>query len=428
MRPIMRSIAALSCLAVAAAAAAQTPLDQRVREVTPAITDLRHQIHQNPELSNREFKTAALVAEHLRSLGLEVETGVAHTGVVAVLEGGLPGPTIAVRADMDALPVEERTDFPFKSTVKTEYLGQEVSVSHACGHDIHTAVQMGVASVLTSMRDQIPGRIVFIFQPAEEGAPVGEEGGAELMLKEGLFDRHNPEVIFGLHSSANYDVGKVAYSVGPALASVDHFRVTIFGKQAHGSRPEESIDPIVTASHFVDAVQTIRSRNLSPLAPSVVTVGIIRGGQRYNIIPESVYLEGTVRTYDTAVQDQVEQRMRELLTGLTEAFGGAFEMAYDRYTPPTINDPDLTAQMVPTIERVLGPSNVIEQDPIMGGEDFAYYARQIPGFFYFLGTREPGGESGGAHTPTFRAVDESIPVGITVMTNVLLDYLRDATK
>jgi len=424
----MRSIAALSCLAVASAAAAQTPLDQRVREVTPAITDLRHQIHENPELSNREFKTAALVAEHLRSLGMEVETGVAHTGVVGVLDGGLPGPTIAVRADMDALPVEERTDFPFKSTVTTEYLGQEVSVSHACGHDIHTSVQMGVASVLASMRDQIPGRIIFIFQPAEEGAPVGEEGGAELMLKEGLFEEHDPEVIFGLHSSANYDVGKVAYSVGPALASVDHFRVTIYGKQAHGSRPEESIDPIVTASQFVDAVQTIRSRNLSPLAPSVVTVGIIRGGQRYNIIPESVYLEGTVRTYDTGVQDQVEERMREILEGLTSAFGGSFEMAYDRYTPPTINDPDLTAQMLPTVQRVLGASNVIEQDPIMGGEDFAYYAREIPGFFYFLGTREPGGESGGAHTPTFRAVDESIPVGITVMTNVLLDYLHDGAE
>jgi amidohydrolase len=424
----MRSIAALSCLAVAGAAVAQSPIDQRVREVTPQITDLRHQSHQKPELSNREFNTAAVVAEHLRSLGLEPETGIAHTGVVAVLEGGLPGPNIAVRADMDALPVEERTDFPFRSTVTTEYLGQEVNVSHACGHDIHTAVQMGVASVLTSMRDQIPGRIVFIFQPAEEGAPVGEEGGAQLMLKEGVFEEHQPEVVFGLHTTPSQDVGKVAYSVGPALASVDHFRVTIFGKQAHGSRPEESIDPIVTASHFVDAVQTIRSRNLSPLAPSVVTVGIIRGGQRYNIIPESVYLEGTVRTYDTEVQDQVESRMREILTGLTEAFGGSFEMAYDRYTIPTINDPDLTAQMVPTIERVLGASNVIEQDPIMGGEDFAFFAREVPGFFYFLGVREPGGESGGAHTPTFRAVDESIPVGITVMTNVLLDYLQDATN
>ncbi|MFG0274408.1 MAG: M20 family metallopeptidase [Phycisphaerales bacterium] len=428
MRSAAATPALLACLAAAPLALAQHQVDEAVRAVTPEITALRHQIHQNPELSNREFKTAALVAEHLRSLGLEPETNIAHTGVVAVLEGGLPGPTIAVRADMDALPVTEETDFPFASTVRTTYNGQEVGVMHACGHDIHTSVQMGVASVLVGMRDRIPGRIVFIFQPAEEGAPVGEEGGAQLMLKEGVFEKHNPEVIFGLHTTADREVGHVAYSVGPALASVDHFRVTIFGRQAHGSRPEESIDPIVTASQFVDAVQTIRSRNLSPLAPSVVTVGIIRGGQRYNIIPESVYLEGTVRTYDEAVQDQVEMRMREILEGLTSAFGGSFEMAYDRYTPPTINSPDLTAQMVPTIERVLGASNVHEQNPIMGGEDFAYFAREVPGFFYFLGTREPGGESGGAHTPTFRAVDESIPVGITVMTNVLLDYLHSATN
>jgi len=427
----MRLLACLCALLLAPlahTARAQPSVDQAVREVAPDIIPLRHRIHANPELGNREFQTAALVAEHLRSLGLEVETGIAHTGVVGVLRGGRPGPTIAVRADMDALPVVEQTDFPFKSTVRTEYLGQQVGVMHACGHDIHTSVQMGVAGVLASMRDEIPGTVVFIFQPAEEGAPTGEEGGAELMLKEGLFQKHNPEVIFGLHSNAEMEVGQVGYAVGPALASVDRFRITITGKQAHGAKPEESVDPIVMASHFVAAAQTIRSRNLSPLAPSVVTVGLMRGGQRYNIIPESVYMEGTVRTYDEAVQDQVEQRLRELLEGITSAFGGGFEMVYERYTPPTVNDPDLTARMVPTIRRVLGEDNVFERDPVMGGEDFAFYAREIPGFFYFLGTREPGGESGGIHTPTFRAVDESIPVGMRVMTSLVLDYLREEAE
>ncbi|MDD9949187.1 MAG: amidohydrolase, partial [candidate division Zixibacteria bacterium] len=249
---------------------------------------MREHIHRNPELSNREFKTAALVADHLTALGIEIRTGVAHTGVVGVLKGGRPGPVVAIRADMDALPVTEETVLPFRSTVRTTYLGQEVGVMHACGHDVHTAVQLGVASVLAEMKDDLPGTVKFIFQPAEEGAPPGEEGGADLMVRENVLQDPAPEAIFGLHALPSLDVGTVGYTIGPAFAAVDHFTIKVRGKQAHGARPEEGIDPIVMASEIVFALQTIRSRTLSPLEPSVVTVGIFRGGERFNIIPREV--------------------------------------------------------------------------------------------------------------------------------------------
>ncbi|MFG0256851.1 MAG: M20 family metallopeptidase [Phycisphaerales bacterium JB043] len=403
---------------------AANPIDDAVERFTSQTIEYRHTIHQNPELGNREFKTSALVADHLRSLNFdEVVTGVAHTGVVGVLRGGQPGPTIAVRADMDALPVTEQTDFPFASKVRTTYNGKEVGVMHACGHDIHTSVQMGVASVMASLRDQLPGTIVFIFQPAEEGTPKGENGGAKMMLEEGVFERYTPEVIFGLHSTPEGEVGQVGYTPNAALASVDWFYLTIYGKQSHGAQPQDAIDPIVMGAQVVEAFQTIHSRNLHPLDPAVITVGVFRGGERVNIIPSSVYMEGTVRTYSAHVQDQIETRMREILDGVTSAHGGSFELEYERYTPSVINNPELTAKMVPTIERVLGYENVFERRPTMGGEDFAFFANEVPGFFYFLGTREPGGSSGGVHTPTFRAVDEAVPTGMRVMSHVLWDYL-----
>jgi amidohydrolase len=417
---------------VARPAAAQTRDAQvaaAVERIAPAVTAIRHDIHQHPELGNREFETAKIIAAHLRSLGFdEVRTGVAHTGVIGVLRGGKPGPTIAVRADMDALPVTEDTPLPFKSTVRTTYLGQEVGVAHACGHDIHVAVQLGVASVLAPMRKEIPGTIVFIFQPAEEGPPPGEEGGAELMLKEGLFDEFKPVAVFGLHTYAGMEVGKVGYTPGPALAAVDHFRITIHGKQAHGASPDLSIDPVVMAAQAVMGLQTIRSRNLPPLEPAVVTVGIIRGGQRFNIIPADVDLEGTVRTYSPAARDLVERRMREILGGITEAGGGTFDLDYERGAPPTVNDVSLSDRMVPTLVRVLGPENVVRVDPAMWGEDFAFFAKATPGFFFRLGQVKPGTTSGDHHTPTYLADDSMIPVGMRAMTALLLDYLAEGRK
>ena len=429
-------IGTAALLAVAVPVASPDPLtaqeaqEARIEEALAGIQDtiirLREHIHQYPELGNREFGTAELVANHLRSLGFdEVHTGIAHTGVVGILRGGRPGPVVAVRADMDALPVTEDTPYPFRSTVRTTYLGQEVGVSHACGHDIHVAVQLGVASVLASMRDEIPGTVKFIFQPAEEGPPPGEEGGAELMVVEGVLkDDPVPGAIFGLHSFAEMEVGKVGFTSGPALAAVDHFRIRIVGKQSHGAAPHLGIDPIVMASQAVAAFQTIRSRNLSPLEPSVVTVGIFRGGTRYNIIPNEVELEGTVRTYNPDVRDAVERRMGEILAGVAAAGGGTYELDYDRGTPATINDPELGARMLPTLERVVGADNVVKLDPTMGGEDFAYFANEVPGFYIRLGQVLPGGTSGGHHTPDFQADNSAVPVGIRAMTHLLLDYLK----
>ncbi len=399
-------------------------IDAAVERFADEIVALRHQIHQYPELGNREFETAKLIEQHLRSLRLEVQTGVAHTGVVGVLRGGRPGPVVAVRADIDALPVTEETSFDFKSTVRTNYLGKEVGVMHACGHDIHTSVQLGVVSVLASMRDKLPGTVKFIFQPAEEGSPPGEEGCAEMMVKAGVLDDPKPEAIFGLHSFSDIEVGQTGYTIGPALAAVDHFRIQIKGKQAHGAQPHRSVDPVVMASQVVTAFQTIRSRNLDPLEPSVVTVGIIRGGERFNIIPRQVHLEGTVRTYSKEVQDEIERRMKEIVDGITQAGGGGFEFDYQRITPATINDEALSKQMIPTLVRVLGEDNVKVLPPVMGGEDFAYFSNIIPGFYYRLGTTKPGTTSGGVHTPTFTADDGAVRVGMRVMSNIVLDYLK----
>ena len=389
------------------------------------IVALRHQIHQNPELSNREEKTARLVAEHLKKLGLEVKTGVAHHGVVALLKGGKPGPVIAVRADMDALPVTEDTPLPFKSTVRATYLGQEVGVMHACGHDIHTAVQLGVVSVLTALKADLPGTIKFIFQPAEEGAPAGEDGGAKMMVEQGVLENPRPQVIFGLHTFSEMQVGEIGYTIGPALAATDTFEVKIIGKQSHGAAPELSVDPIVTAAQFVLALQTIRSRILSPLEPSVITVGTIHGGQRHNIIPAEVTLSGTIRTYNEEVRRKIKEKFHELLKGITTAAGGSFEVVrYERGVPAVINNPALTRESLPSLERVVGKENVKVLTPTMGGEDFSYFSNVVPGFFYRLGMVKPGTTSGGHHTPTFLADDSSVAVGIKAMSNLLVDYLE----
>lgn len=410
----------------APAAAQEARIDAEARRVIERVTELRHRIHEHPELGNREFETARLVADHLTALGFDdVRTGVAHTGVVAVLRGGRPGPVVAVRADMDALPVTEDTDLPFASTVRAAWLGEEVGVMHACGHDVHVAVQLGVAAVLKALQAELPGTVVFLFQPAEEGPPPGEEGGAALMLAEGVFEEFEPEAVFGLHARAGLDVGGIEYTPGGALAAVDRFRITVRGEQAHGAAPHLSVDPVVMAAQTITALQTIRSRNLSPLAPSVVTVGIVRGGTRFNIIPGEVRLEGTVRTYDPRVQDTVERRMREIVDGVTRAGGGSFEIEYERITPVVVNDPELTVWAVRTLGDVIGAERVSLADPWMAGEDFAHFANEAPGFFFFLGTQKPGTTSGGHHTPTFRADDAALPVGVRAMARLVWRYLED---
>ena len=370
------------------------------------IVEQRHHIHRNPELGYSEERTAE-TSQNGRKIGK-------------------PGPIVAVRADMDALPVTERTDLPFRSTVRTTYLDQEVGVMHACGHDIHTSVELGVAAVLAALQDELPGTVMFIFQPAEEGPPPGEEGGAELMVADGVLDDPAPEVIFGLHASPELDVGSVGYTPGPALAAVDHFYIEILGTQSHGAWPHNSVDPVVMAAQAIEALQTIRSRNMPPLEPGVVSIGIVRGGERFNIIPERVQLEGTVRTYDPEVRDLVERRMGEILDGVTSAAGGSYELVYDRVTPPTFNDVALSERMAPTMEAVVGAENVIRTDPTMGGEDFAFFSNEVPGFFYWLGTTKPGTESGGLHTPTYRGDDEAVRVGMLVMSNLIVDYLTSA--
>jgi len=418
---------ALTALPAPAATPAGGDLDARIdreaERVAPQLIELRHRVHQNPELSNRETQTAELVAAHLRSLGLEARTGIAKTGVVALLKGGKPGPLIAVRADMDALPVTEETDLPFKSTKRDTFLGQEVGVAHACGHDIHTTSLLGVASVLSAVKADIPGSILFIFQPAEEGPPPGEKAGAPLMLEEGLFRQYKPTAVFALHSIPELTVGQIGYNSGPTMAAVDQFRIKIKGKQAHGAAPNLAIDPIVVGAEVVMALQTIRSRNLSPLEPSVITVGIFRGGERFNIIPGEVMLEGTVRTYNAEVRATVERRMREILDGITRANGAAFELDYQKNAPATVNNPALTQQVKPLLERIAGAGNVKIGEPAMAGEDFAYFAEEVPGFYYRLGTLKPGTTSGGLHTPTFRGDDGAVPVGIRVMSRLLVDYL-----
>ena len=400
-------------------------LEAAVSRHAPAAIEARHRIHQNPELSNRETETAALVASRLRELGLEVRTGVAKTGVVGILRGGRPGPVVAVRADMDALPVTEATGLPFASTKRTTFGGQEVGVMHACGHDIHVAVGLGTAAVLAERRATLPGTVVFVFQPAEEGPPPGEEGGAPLMLEEGVFADPRPEAILALHTLPSMEVGYLGFTPGPAMAAADTWRAVIRGKQAHGAQPQESVDPVVMASQAVMALQTIRSRNMSALDDGLVTVGIIRGGERHNIIPAEVRLQGTVRTFEPAVQDMVERRMREILDGITRAGGGSYDLEYDRGVPVTFNDIALGERLVPTLRRVAGDDRFRLLPPTTGAEDFAFFAQEIPGFYFRLGTTRPGTTSGGLHTPDYTGDDTAVPVGIEAMTALVLDFLGD---
>lgn len=399
-------------------ASREQQIAQSAEALRAKLIEQRRDFHMHPELSNREERTSRVVAERLRALGLEdVKTNVGRHGVTALLRGAKPGPVIAVRADMDGLPIQENIDVPYKS--------QNAGVKHACGHDVHMTVELGVAEVLSRMRDQIPGTIKFIFQPAEEGPPAGEEGGAALMLKEGAFENPRPQAIFGLHVMPNIEVGQVGYNSGPAMASSDRFVITIRGKKVHGAYPHEGVDAVVVAAQCISALQSIHSRRINTQDPLVITIGSIHGGNRFNIIADEVKLEGTVRALNETVRKTVKAMMTETLAGVTSAYGAKFEMDYNDGNAVTYNDPKLVEETLPTLKRIVGEANLTTPKPQMGAEDFSEYQKVIPGFFYFLGVgNKAKGITAFIHTPEFDVDEEALVFGVKVMSNVLVDYLE----
>ena len=405
-----------------------TRIDKNASSIEPKIIEWRRDFHQHPELGNREFKTAEKIATHLRSLGIDTQTGIAHTGVVGLLRGGKPGPVVALRADMDALPVTERGNLPFRSEVNTEYNGQSTGVMHACGHDTHMAILMGVAEVLASVRKELRGTVKFIFQPAEEGAPKGEDGGAALMVKEGVLDNPKVDVIFGLHINSQTESGKIKYRSGATMAAVDFLSIDVKGKQTHGAYPWAGIDPIVTSAQIVMGLQTIVSRNLEITnAPAVVTIGAINGGIRQNIIPEKVTMIGTIRTFDERMQQQVHRRVREISSHIAESAGATADVKFDILYPVTYNDPALTEKMLPTLENVAGKENVYITPAHTGAEDFSFYQQKVPGFFFFLGGMPKGKKSEDAaphHTPDFFIDESGLLLGVRALSRLTVDYLE----
>jgi len=400
---------------------------QSDQKLNKKVIQWRHEIHQNPELSNREFKTAEKVAAHLKSLGMEVQTGIAHTGVVGVLKGKKPGKVLALRADMDALPVTEQNNLSFRSTVQTTYNGKETGVMHACGHDTHVAILMGVAELLAANTD-FAGTVKFIFQPAEEGAPEGEEGGADLMIAEGVLENPKVDAIFGLHINSGTHVGKVRYRPQGIMASSQRFVINVKGRQAHGSQPWMSVDPILISAKIVDGLQSIISRNAElTKEAAVISVGSIHSGIRFNIIPEEAQMIGTIRTLDKEMKEVIRNRMKELVPKIAQAYGGEAEVIIQDGAPITYNDPDLTSQMIPSIERVLGTENVEVVNAVTGAEDFSYFQQEIPGFYFFLGGTPktlPETEAPSHHTPNFFIDDSALIHGVNVLTAMVKDYLK----
>ncbi|TMM57191.1 amidohydrolase [Maribacter algarum] len=408
-------------------AIAQGPkLQKDYNAVEGKVVEWRRDIHQNPELGNREFKTAEKIAKHLKALGIEVQTGVAHTGVVGLLKGDQPGKVVALRADIDALPVIERNDLPYKSTVTSEFLGEKVGVMHACGHDTHTAILMGVAEVLSKNKDKIKGTVKFIFQPSEEGPPPGEEGGALLMVKEGVMENPKVDAIFGLHINSQTPVGVIKYKSGGTMAAAQSFTIKVNGKQSHGSQPWSGVDPILISAKIIDGLQTIISRetNLTNEA-AVITVGKIKSGVRFNIIPESAEMIGTIRTLDYDMKDKLNKRMVEMVETIAKAYGGTATCEINDATDITYNHPELVEQMLPTMLRTAGAENVQTQKAITGAEDFSYFQREAPGFFFFLGGMTPGNtQSFPHHTPDFLIDDSGLILGVKTLTEMSLDYLN----
>lgn len=397
-------------------------------KVMPKVIEWRRHLHQYPELSNREFKTSKYVEEHLRKLGLEVRTGIAKTGVVGILKGALPGPTIGLRADMDGLPVTERANLPWKSNETAEYNGQTVGVMHACGHDTHVAILMGAAEVLAGMKDKIRGTVVFIFQPAEEGAPAGEEGGAPLMIKEGVMDNPKLDVIFGLHINAQTPAGTISYKSGAVMASSDWFTVKVKGKQSHGAYPWLGIDPIVTAAQIINGFQAIVSRRTElPKSPLIITVGRINAGVRENIVPEELLMAGTIRALDEGVRDGAHEKIKSTAEAIATSMGAVAEVTINKRTPVTYNTPELVKQMIPSLEKAAGKDFVVDREWVTGAEDFAFYRSKAPAFFFFLGGLPKGADPtkvGDHHTPDFFVTDDGLDVGVKAFCNLVMDYKK----
>ncbi|MBD2699277.1 amidohydrolase [Spirosoma sp. BT702] len=407
-------------------------MDKLAEGLDKKVVTWRRDFHQHPELGNREFQTAGKIAAHLKELGMEVKTGVGKTGVVGLLKGGKPGPVVALRADMDGLPVTERVDLPFKSEVKTEYNNQQTGVMHACGHDTHVAMLMGVAEVLTNVKSDLRGTVKFIFQPAEEGAPEGEEGGAFLMVKEGVLENPKVDAIFGLHINSQTEVGTIKYRPGATMAAVDSYAIKIKGRQAHGAAPWSSVDPIVTSAQVVMGLQTIVSRNLTLTEnPAVVTVGALHSGIRQNIIPEEANMIGTIRTFSPHDQKLVHKRINEIATNIAESAGAKADVKIDIMYPVTYNDPKLTDQMAPSLEAVAGKNNVKLTTVQTGAEDFSFYQQKVPGFFYFLGGMSKGKkveEVPSHHTPDFQIDESCFVLGMKTLCRLTTDYMEFASK
>ena len=431
----LRCALSLSALALPLAAAAQAAGERpevasAAAKVKADVVAWRRDFHQNPELSNREERTSAKVAEHLRKLGLKPRTGIAKHGVVAIIEGGKPGPRIALRADMDALPVTEQVDVPFASKATATFRGETVGVMHACGHDAHTGILLGIADALEAMKKDLPGQVMLIFQPAEEGAPANEEGGASLMLKEGLFKDFKPEAVFGLHVFSTLNAGQLGVRGGPLMAASDRFSIKIKGRQSHGSTPWMGVDPIVAAADVIGSAQTIVSRrtNIAKL-PAVVTFGAIKGGIRYNIIPDDVEMIGTIRTFDEGMRQAIFKDLKNVAEHVSAAHGAHAEAQVPDQdgNPVTYNDPALTARMLPSLKAVAGEANVIEMPLVMGAEDFSYYAKEVPAMFFFVGATEKGVDPATApsnHSPKFKLDESSLDLGLRAMLQVTLDYLN----
>jgi amidohydrolase len=414
--------------------ALKTIVSKKADSLQSQVVAWRRDFHQNPELGNHEFRTSAIIAKHLQSLGLEVKTGIATTGVVGILRGGKPGPVVALRADMDGLPVTERTPVPFASKVTTMYNGRETGVMHACGHDSHMAILMGVAEILSSMKSDLHGTVKFIFQPAEEGVLPGEKGGAEEMVKEGVLENPRVDAIFGLHINSQTEVGKISYRPGGTMASINDLQIIVKGRSAHGAYPWSSIDPIVVSAQIINNLQTIVSRNINVTEnAAVVTIGAINGGNRSNIIPEKVEMLGTLRAFTRADEQLLIARVKQIATKTAEAQGAVAEVKipYSSHYPVTYNDPELTEKMLPTLQQTAGTDNVMLRAPVTGAEDFSFYEEKVPGIFFFLGGMPKGGNPQTApshHTPDFYIDESGFALGVKALCNLALDYMDEKSK
>jgi amidohydrolase len=412
----------------AAVASDPAAVDAAAAALEDQLIAWRRNFHEFPELSNREFETSVKVADHLHKLGMEVRTGVAHTGVVGILNPGKEGPVVALRADMDGLPVTEKTGLPFASAKRATFNGKETGVMHACGHDAHMAILMATAELLADIRDELPGSVMFIFQPAEEGAPEGEEGGAALMLEQGVFSNPQPDVVFGLHVTSVEKAGVIAYRSGPYMASADEFKIVVSGRQTHGAKPWQGVDPIVVSSQIIMGLQTIASRQIDVTkAPSVISVGQINGGIRFNIIPDSVTMVGTIRTFDEDMRADIHRRIRIMATSIAESAGATARVSFGLGLPVVVNDPQLTERMLPTLRRVAGDAQVRETGLITWAEDFAYYAQQKPALFFHLGVTDPLIDPATApanHSPLFRIDESGLIVGVRALSQLTIDFME----